>query len=429
MSDRTIQVKYLARVEGEGALTMRYRDGEIADVELHIFEPPRFFEAFLVGRSALEAPDITARICGICPVAYQMSACKAVEDALDITVHPRVAALRRLLYCGEWIESHVLHMVMLHAPDFLGVHDAMTMARSHGTQVAAGLAIKKAGNLIVSTLGGREIHPINVRVGGFYSMPRPEHLSALRDELIAVRPKAEALLRWMAGFTFPALSRDYEFVALRSADRYPMNHGRIVSTAGLDIDAAQWADHFIEEHVQRSNALHARIRGRGAYLTGPLARFNLNFDVLPDNLKALSEELGILPPVTNPFRMLLVRGIEVLLALDEAIAILSDPAPLPAPSVEVKLKAGVGYGATEAPRGMLYHRYEVSEDGLIVASNIVPPTSQNQLSIEADLRQLAPDLLKLDEEGARWQAEQAIRNHDPCISCATHFLRFAREVE
>lgn len=427
MKERTIEVGALARVEGEGALTIRYDGDEPKQIEFRIFEPPRFFEAFLVGRSALETPDITARICGICPVAYQMSACTAVEDAIGLQVEPGIHQLRRLLYCGEWIESHTLHMVMLHAPDFLGVPDATTMARSHGQQVRDGLRIKKAGNKIVSTLGGREIHPINVRIGGFYKLPDKAELDALLVELEACRGLAEGLVRWMAAtFTFPELERDYELVCLKGPP-YPFMDGPIVSNKGLSLPASDFDQAFYEEHVAHSNALHAKVHGRGAYLCGPQARFSLNFNHLPTEIQDIARDIGLAPPVLNPFRSLLVRGLEIVFALDEAMRIIRELERPDAPHVEPTLRAGVGHGTTEAPRGLLYHRYELDDDGLITKATIIPPTSQNQLSIEEDLWALAPALRTMSDEGATHRAEQAIRNYDPCISCATHFLTVKRE--
>jgi coenzyme F420-reducing hydrogenase alpha subunit len=426
VSERTIQVDYLARVEGEGALTLKWKDGRVSELALSIFEPPRFFEAFMRGRAALEAPDITARICGICPVAYQMSACAAVEQALDVQLPPELLALRRLLYCGEWIESHVLHIAMLHAPDFFGVPDAMTLATTHKDEVVAALQAKKAGNAIVSMLGGREIHPINVKVGGFYRLPRPDEIEALHAQLTAARPLLEQVVRWTGTFDFPELERDVPFLALQPGDIYPFIEGPVGSTSGLRFEAADWRTHVVEEHVERSNALHARLDGQ-IYQVGPLARFALNFDQLPAALQQLAHEIGAPPPVRNPFRSILVRGIEALFAMDEALRLLETMPLATEPSVPVTLKAGVGHGVSEAPRGILYHRYELDDDGLIVDADIVPPTAQNQLSIEADLWALADDLWGMDQDAATLRAEMAIRNYDPCISCATHFLTLNKE--
>lgn len=419
---RTIQVDYLARVEGESSLTIRLDGGKATEVRLAIFEPPRFFEAFLRGRSFMEAPDLTSRICGICPVAYLMSACHAMEDALGVRVAGPLRTLRRLLYCGEWIESHALHVFLLHTPDFLGYPDAMSMAKEHGEWVKRGLRIKKAGNSLLSLMGGREIHPINVRVGGFYRAPARKELEALLPELRWGRDAAAECLEWMARFDFPDVERDYEFVALRHPDEYPFCEGRLGSSRGLDVDVRDYEGHFVEEQTPYSNALRSRIVGRGAYLCGPLARFNLNFEQLFPEVQDLARRAGITPPCRNPFQMLLVRMVEIAQVFTEAIRVIETYVAPEAPFVEAKARAGTGCGGTEAPRGFLYHRYALDESGTIVGANIVPPTSQNQLTIEEDLRELAPVLANLSHEEATHLAELAVRNYDPCISCSTHFL-------
>ena len=374
-------------------------------------------------------PDITARICGICPVAYQMSSLAAVEDAIGLDVGPEIRALRRLLYCGEWIESHVLHMVMLHAPDFLGFADAMSMARQHGAQVRDGLRIKKAGNSIVNLVGGREIHPINVCVGGFYRLPTRAELRGLLDELDASRERMINLLHWMRGFEFPTLERDYTFLALSPGDVYPFMEGPALTSLGGRFGASEWPDHVAEHHVPWSNALHARLDGRSGYQVGPLARYNLNFESLPEDVRALAHTLDLRPPVRNPFKTLLVRGLEVVFALGEAARIIRSYAPPAEPRVPVQLRAGTGHGFSEAPRGVLYHRYTLDDQGLITGATITPPTSQNQGAIEDDLRALAPSLRDLDDNAATWRAEQAVRNYDPCISCSVHFLKLKRMVQ
>jgi sulfhydrogenase subunit alpha len=424
---RTITVDALARVEGEGALTIQLDGERVVDVQLRIFEPPRLFESLLRGRAAVEAPDITSRICGICPVAYQMSACHAIEKALGVYCDGSLRELRRLLYCGEWIESHVLHMVMLHAPDFLGVPDVMTLSEKHPERVHGALQMKQAGNSIVSALGGREIHPINVRVGGFYRAPRREELRCLLPDLEAARDEAERLLDWCAQFEFPELDRDAEYVALQHPDEYPMNEGRIASTRGLDIDAIDYEEHFIEEQVPHSTALHARIAGRGPYICGPQARFALNAERLSPRAQAAAARVGLTPQCRDPFRSILVRGVEVIYAFDEALRIIEGYEPPPVSAIEVKPQAGRGAAATEAPRGLLYHRYDLDADATILEAKIVPPTSQNQCSIEDDLRAIAPTLAALPHDAARARAEHTIRNYDPCISCATHFLRLSIE--
>jgi sulfhydrogenase subunit alpha len=424
---RTITVDCLTRVEGAGALTIRFDGDKVCEVKLRIFEPPRFFEGLLRGRAREEAPDITARICGICPVAYQMSACHAIEDAAGIHMDERLRSLRRLLYCGEWIASHCLHMFLLHAPDFLGYPDAIAMAGEHGHLVRRGLRMKKAGNAIMSVIGGREVHPVNVKVGGFYRAPTPKDLQALLPELIWARDAAVETLVDFAGFEFPDFERDYEFVALRHPRDYPFCEGRIVSSAGLDIDVRDYEDTFEEQQVAHSTALHSVIRGRGGYVCGPLARFNLNFDRLRPAARAAAARAGVGVPCHNPFKSILARAVEVIQAFDEAIAIIDSYRP-PAPAaLDLPQGAATGYGCTEAPRGLLYHRYAVAADGLIREARIVPPTAQNQKSIEADLYSIAARLADMPHEAATWLAEQTVRNYDPCISCSTHFLKLEIE--
>jgi sulfhydrogenase subunit alpha len=424
---RTIKVDYLARVEGEGSLTIELEGERATAVRLGIFEPPRFFEAFLRGRAYREAPDITSRICGICPVAYMMSACHALENALGVCVSGSLRELRRLLYAGEWIESHGLHVFLLHAPDFLGYPDAMAMAKDHGQWVKKGLRIKKAGNAVVNLLGGREIHPINVRIGGFYRAPTRPELEPLLPELSWARDACAECLDWVSGFSFPEFERDYEFVALRHESEYPFCEGRIVSSRGLDLPIADYDVHFEEQQVHHSNALQSRIRARGAYLCGPLARFNLNFDRLSAGIQEHAIRAGLTVPCKNPFKNILVRLVEMTHAFDEAIRVIESYDPPAEAFLPALPRAATGFGATEAPRGLLYHRYVLDAEGTIEDAKIVPPTSQNQLSMEEDLFELAPELARLPHEQATHRAEQAIRNHDPCISCATHFLTLKLE--
>ncbi len=424
MTQKTIKVDYLARVEGEGALDVRMRDGVVEEVNLRIFEPPRFFEAFLRGRAFSEAPDITARICGICPVAYQMSACHALEDALGVTVDGPLRNLRRLLYCGEWIESHTLHVYMLHAPDFLGYAGVIDMARDHAAIVQRGLKLKKAGNDIVNLLGGREIHPINVRVGGFYRVPRKRELAPLVATLERARDAALETVRWVAGFDFPDCERDYELVALSHPDEYPMNEGRLVSTKGLDIAVRDFDAHVEEYQVPHSTALQARMRARGHYLVGPAARFSLNAARLSPLAREAATAAGLDEAACrNPYRSIIVRSVEVLYACDEALRLIGAYEEPERPSVPFEVRAGVGFGCTEAPRGILYHRYAIDGEGTILEATIVPPTAQNQPSIEDDLSTFIPAWSNLDDEALQWRCEQTIRNYDPCISCATHFLK------
>ena len=420
--DHVLTADPLARVEGEGAMRVVITDGRVEDVELNIFEPPRFFEAFLRGRAWTEPPDITARICGICPVAYQMSSCLAIEDACGVTVPEEIRLMRRLLYCGEWVESHALHIYLLHAPDFLGYDGAVEMAADHRELVERGLAIKKAGNALMALVGGRAVHPVNVRVGGFYRMPSRHELLGLRPQLELARDSALATVGWVAGFDFPDFEQPQEYVSLRPAEGYPLEGGRVVSTTGRSFDVADFSSVVVEEHVARSNALHAHLDGRTTYVVGPLARYSLNHDRLSPLAQEAARAAGLGVECRNPFRSIVVRAVELVYALDEALRIIDGWKGYDIPSVPVPPMPGVGHGATEAPRGLLYHRYQLAKDGTIEDAVIVPPTSQNLASMEEDLRRFVATRLDLTHDELTLRCEQAVRNYDPCISCATHFL-------
>ena len=421
--ERTLAATGIARVEGEGALHVRVRGESVDEVRLDIYEPPRFFESFLRGRSYTEPPDITARVCGICPVAYQTSAYLAIEAACDVQVGGPIADLRRLLYCGEWIASHALHIYMLHAPDFLGYPGAVELARDQREIVERGLTLRRAGNAIMEIIGGRAVHPVNVRVGGFYSVPARRDLDRLAAQLQAAVEPALETVRWVAGFEFPELTVEHEMLALSQPGSYPIERGSVVTTGGRQFAAADFEQHVIEEQVARSTALHARLSGHdGTYLTGPLARYTLNSRWLPPLAAAAAAEAGLGDSCRNPFRSIVVRAVEVVCALTEAIRLIDAYEPPEISFVQVAPRAGVGHGVSEAPRGVLYQRYELDRDGVIQSARIIPPTSQNQAAIEADLGQFVQARLDLDDAELTRQCEQAIRNYDPCISCATHFL-------
>ncbi len=428
-ANRTLEIKALSRVEGEGALYVKLDGDRVEQVELNIYEPPRFFESLLRGREIHEVPDITARICGICPVAYQMSSCHALEKALGIEVTPEIQTLRRLLYCAEWLESHALHVYLLHAPDFLGYESGFSMAADHPEAVERGLRLKKLGNDLLEVLGGRAIHPINVTVGGFYRAPRRRDLQALLPELEWGLQAAIETLNLVSRFDFPDLDVDYDCVSLWHRHEYPMNHGDVVSSSGQSLTVEEYEQHFEERHRKQSTALHSVMLPEGRpYLVGPLARINHCFDQLSPQAKRAAEACGIEWPSRNNYQSIVARAVEMIDACEEAIDIVRQYRTEPQVSrVAYQPQAGEGCHATEAPRGLIYHRYRIGEDGLIAEAKIVPPTSQNQGQIEDDLRQFLPQVTHLDDMAAARKCEQLIRNYDPCISCATHFLTLTRE--
>lgn len=419
---RTIKVDMMARVEGEGALHITVQEGMVRDVQLRIFEPPRFFEAFLQGRAVQETPDLVARICGICPVAYQMSAVHALESIFGVRVSEPLRTLRRLLYCAEWIESHTLHVYMLHAPDFLGFESGIDMARRYPEIVKRGLRLKKAGNQLLALLGGRSVHPVSVQMGGFSRVPTKKELQPIIAELLWAREAALETVDWVSSFEFSDPEHDYTFVSLRSETEYPMNEGRIVSNRGLDISSEEFEIHFIEEQVPYSNALHCKLNGE-SYLTGPLARLHLNYDRLPASVQQVVRKIGLTLPMSRVSHGIIARSIEILFAVEESLRILEAYEPPAQAAMPVTIMPGEGTAATEAPRGILYHRYRVAGDGTIQEAKIIPPTSQNQLSIEDSLHRYLPNVLQLSNQEVARECEKVIRSYDPCISCATHFLK------
>ncbi|HET6884381.1 MAG TPA: Ni/Fe hydrogenase subunit alpha [Pirellulales bacterium] len=425
---RNIRIEALARVEGEGGLHVRLRGNEVEEVKLTIFEPPRLFEAFLRARSIDEVPDIVARICGICPVAYQMSAVHAIEAALGVQVSPAIRRLRRLLYCGEWIESHTLHVHLLHAPDFLGYESGLAMARDWPEEVKRGLRLKKCGNQLLEVLGGRAIHPINVAIGGFYRAPRREELTALIGDFEWGLQAAIDATRWVASFDFPSFERPYTMVALVHPDEYAMNEGQVADNHGQIIAVADYERYYEERQAPHSTALHSvRTTDGSSYFVGPLARVNLSLDSLKPAARRLADEVGITWPSMNSFHGIMARCLEVVHAYEEALEILKTYEPPRPPHMPYALRSGSGCAVTEAPRGLIYHRYAFGDDGLLTEAKIVPPTSQNQGQIEDDVRHWIPMVADRDDDALELACAHLVRNYDPCISCSTHALRLTIE--
>jgi coenzyme F420-reducing hydrogenase alpha subunit len=425
----SIHVPVLARVEGEGALDLRIDDGAITQLRLRIFEPPRFFEKFLEGRHYTEIPDMVARICGICPVAYQVTAAQALEDLFGVELDPWARAMRRVFYCGEWIQSHSLHIHLLAAPDFFDCSSAIELAKIAPDEVRRGLRIQALGNELMELFGARSVHPVGVRIGGFHGAPPLARIREIREKLRAALPEAEALIRWTASIHVPQDDQAFVSVAMRHPVDYAIERGLICASDGLLIEADAFDGHFAEQHQPHSTALFSSYHGE-PYLVGPLARLNLNHDRLPDRVKALLAETGLVLPSRNLFHSLVARAVEILLALHEALCLLDAYRVPDSPWVPVSPRAGIATGCTEAPRGLLWHRYEMDDDGRVVNARIVPPTSQNQARIEEDLRlSLLNFGLDHPDDALRLHCEKVIRNYDPCISCATHFLRLNVERE
>jgi coenzyme F420-reducing hydrogenase alpha subunit len=425
----SIHVPVLTRVEGEGALHLRIRDGRIEELQLRIYEPPRFFEKLLEGRSFQEVVDLVARICGICPVAYQITAAQALEKLFGVEPSPWIKAMRRAMYCGEWVQSHSLHIHLLAAPDFFGYDSAIAMAKDHPDVIRRGLKLQAVGNALMDLFGARSVHPVGVKVGGFHHAPTRDQVARVRDQLDEALPLAQELVRWASRIALPDDDQVFTSVATLDAGHYAIETGTIGSSHGTMIPAEAFEQHFTEYQVPHSTAFFSRLAEQ-PYLVGPLARLNLNGKQLPASIQTLMAETGLTFPGANMFLSLAARAVEILYALLEARQLLDHYERPSRPDVDVIPKAGIAMACTEAPRGLLWHRYQTDSAGRIVAARIVPPTSQNQGRIEEDLKlSLTAFGLKKDDGALRLHCEKVIRNYDPCISCATHFLQLDLERE
>ncbi len=419
---KNIHVPILARVEGEGALELSISNNQIDKLKLEIYEPPRFFERFLVGREPNEVIDAVARICGICPVAYQMSAVHAIEEIFKVQISPWVREMRRLFYCGEWIESHALHIHLLAAPDYFNCQSIIELSKIDATAVERGMKLHALGVDLMSLLGKRSVNPVGACIGGFYRAPSIDEARDMLKRLKAALKDAEDLIQWCDSIDIPNDHHDFLTVSLKHPNEYPMNEGDIAISDGVTINIADYEQYFKEVHIAHSTALHSYYQDQ-PYLVGPLARLNHNHDLLPSSLKKLIDKSAKSFPSQNMFDSMFARAVEIAYSLIEAIRILENYSAKTAPYCDYKAQAGTGFGATEAPRGILWKKLSFDKDGLLSFAKIVPPTSQNQARIEDDLRTSLKEFgLEKDKEQLRHHSEKIIRNYDPCISCSTHFL-------
>ncbi|HWI65614.1 MAG TPA: Ni/Fe hydrogenase subunit alpha [Symbiobacteriaceae bacterium] len=420
---RTVNIDYMARVEGEASLVLEIEGDQLKNAILDIYEPPRFFQGFLVGRKYDEVPDIVARICGICPAAHELTAIAALEDAMGIQVSQQVRDLRRLLALAQDIQSHALHIYMLALPDYLGYESAIAMAADHKEAVQRALRLKKLGNDFTALIGGRAVHPVTAVVGGFTRIPTREQMAGMSHRLAIAMEDVEATVELVASLKLPTYTPvEPEHVSLRHPIDYPVNEGRLASTRGLDISPREYRNFITEKHVPPSHALHSQVVGRGSFLTGPLARLNLNTDRLSNRAKLALKKIGRRFPDYNPFASICARAVELVQFVEDSILLIDRYEGRPEPVIH-QVRAGSGAAFTEAPRGTLYHSYKVDAMGIVEAADIVSPTAHNAANMEKDLRAFAAGLVHLPEEELRLKCEMMIRNYDPCFSCSAHFLK------
>ena len=420
---RLFKVAYLSRVEGETGITAEIQDGEVT-VRAGVFEAPRFFESFLKGRHYSDVADFTARICGICPVAYQMSAIHAIERIFGVEVEGPIRELRRLLYCGEWIESHALHIYLLQGPDFYGAESAWSK-KDYLPIAKRGLSLKKLGDRILALIGGRPVHPVSVKVGGFSKLPEKKSLLSILPELEDACEESLREVEWAARLPFQDHVMDREYVSLSAPREYPMNHGNVISNRGINTPMAGFLTLVRESQVKHSTALHSNIRKDGlesTYLVGPIARVNLNAEKLPAEITATMRKCGITLPIINTRMGIIARSIEVSYALHEAMRIILAYEAPSAPSVRFEPREGEATWITEAPRGILIHRYELDHGGYVKDCTLIPPTSQNLAQMEIDLRDFIQNHIDKPVEFLKKESEKIVRSYDPCISCSVHLV-------
>ncbi len=427
----SINVHHVTRVEGHGNIVVDLVDGELTRCDLEIVEAPRFFEALLRGRPAEEAPRITCRICGICSVGHATASIQAVEDALGIRPGPRTRKLRRLNMCGEWFQSHVLHVAFLVAPDAFGAPSVIPLARSHPEVVRLALRLKGLANEICYTVSGRHVMPISYLPGGTGRWPTGGELERLHRLLVEARADVDALVDLFAGIEWPELCRECECLAALDEDgAYPMMGGPIHSSLGRTWPTHRYREAVEEYLVDHSAAKHARGRG-GSIRVGALARYRLAHELLGWRAQRAADALGLDPETTNPFHYNPAQVVETVQAHEEAISLveelLEDPSPEERAPV-TRARGGEGFGVAEVPRGTLYHHYVIGPDGRIDQANCIIPTGQNLAAIEDDMRAFVPALLDRSEDEIAHHLEMLVRAYDPCISCSVHLLdvRFVR---
>lgn len=428
-----VNVEYLTRVEGHGNIVVNVKDGKLEECRLDIVESPRFFEGMLRGRTIFEAQHITSRICGICACGHSLASIQAAEDAIGFKPSEQTVKLRKLLLHQENLDSHVLHIYLLVAPDLLGVKSFVPLIDSHNKVVRRALRMKKNCNDVCDILVGRHVHPISAIVGGFTKLPKKEDLDKMLEILTGMRPDMEATIELAKTFKFPDFKRETEYVALvNDSGEYPMLAGDLGSTDGLKLDKHEYKKITNEFVVPYSSAKHTKA-SRSSYMVGALARFNLNYNKLHPKAKKLADSLGFKPICCNPFLNTVAQLIECVHSLEESIEILEqfkakginyDEAVVVGINEKgtIPVKAGNGVGAVEVPRGVLFHNYEVDEKGKIINANCIIPTNQNLNNIEHDMRKMVPEILDKPQDKITLLMEMLVRAYDPCISCSTHFL-------
>jgi coenzyme F420-reducing hydrogenase alpha subunit len=421
MSEKIINVDYIARVEGQGAINIEInKNGKITNLQFKIFEPPRFFESFLIGRKYDELMELTSRICGICPVAHQITALRAVENAMNIQISDQTRKLRKLIAISAHIQSNVLSMYFLSLPDLMGYESLIAMVKDHGNIVKRALNLKKLGNDITQIIGGRSVHPVTMLVGGFSSIPNKNKFETILKRLKDAKKDALKTFELFSNLRIPDFNRKCEHIAISDPKQYAINEGMLKSTEGLNIDEINYRNHVYEKQKPYSTALHSYIKKRDSFMVGPLPRVNLNWKQMSDDAKNAVDSKGVKFPIFNPFNSHLARSIELIHDIDECIDIINGLTYIEKKPSSIVCKSGFGAAITEAPRGSLYHSYTFDNNGIVKKADIVPPTAHNAYNVEKDMLDFVQTILDSSLDEITLKCEMLIRAYDPCISCSSH---------
>ncbi|MFP4028846.1 MAG: Ni/Fe hydrogenase subunit alpha [Candidatus Brocadiia bacterium] len=421
-----INVHHITRVEGHGNIEVSAKDGEIHKVEWQVPEAPRFFEAMVRGRSYEDIQTVVSRICGICSCTHSLAATKAIEDAMDIEISEQSEKLRLLLLHGEQIESHVLHVGYLVAPDLLGAKSVVPLTSSHPELVKTIIRLHKLGNDIMEVIGGRMTHPVALRPGGWGKLPTEDDLRYLKSAIEARVPDLKAVVEAVGELAsgIPDFDRPTEYIGLTDAGYYTFYHGDIGSTDTDDTLPVQKFESVANEYVSPQSTAKWTKWHRESYAVGALARYNINADQLLPLAQEVAEQLGLEPGCCNPYMNNVAQVVECAQVAEHALQLIDEllETGIEPEAPDVTPKAGWGVGCCEAPRGILFHSYEFDDDGVCVGSNITIPTNQNHGNIQKDFEALVPEIIDQDQEDVRLMMEMLVRAYDPCISCSTHYL-------
>lgn len=410
-----INIDYVARVEGEASVRFEIKEGRLMDLKLNIWEPPRFFEGFLVGRKYDEVPDIVSRICGICPVSHMTTSIHAIENAVGFVPSPEIKKIRNIMSLSQIAASHVVHLYVLALPDYHG----LTMLSGLENEIKRLLRLKEALNNVTGAIGGRPLHPVSMIVGGFTKVPSGQEIGRLIKQLESVKADALETVKMVSQLKYPALQSSTEYAALVSEDEYAVNEGKISTNSGILFGLERYSAYFSEEEVSYSNAKRTILRGKGSVMVGALARHNIKFGMLHNKAKKAADLIGFKPIHINPYFNIIAQAIEIVHCIWRCIELL-ESLTLKETLMPVKIREGSGAAATEAPRGLLYHQYELNRTGVIEKANLVTPTVYNFLSLEENLRTLINNNTDKPVEELTLLCEMLLRAYDPCFSCSVH---------